>query len=174
MKTLIPRLLGVIGIHAVLGLLAWLLDGLLVVRQEGLSTELLTRIDGDPARAEAYLADIGGDILTATAGSLLLSALVACVWLSMIHRNPPYGDKSARSRRGSWSVLLLVALIGCLGLFWERLVGASVADLLAPGAPVKSTVIGALSVLLGYWTSTALFVPVSTKVAVPGGGLFVR
>ena len=79
MKTLLPRLLGVIGLHAVLGLVAWLLDGWLVVRQEGLSTDLLTRIDGDPARAEAYLADIGGDILTATSGSLHLSAVLACV-----------------------------------------------------------------------------------------------
>jgi len=174
LKTLFPRLLGVIGLHAVLGLVAWLIDGWLVVRQEGLSTDLLTRIDGDPARAEAYLADIGGDILTATAGSLLLSAVLACVWLSMIHRNPPYGDKSARSRRGSWSALLLAALLGCLGLFWERLVGASVSDLLAPGAPVKATIVGASAVLLGYWASTALFVPVSTKVAVPGGSLLVR
>jgi hypothetical protein len=174
LKTLLPRLLGVIGIHAVLGLLAWLIDGWLVVRQEGLSTDLLTRIDGDPARAEAYLADIGGDILTATAGSLLLSAVLACVWLTMIYRNPPYGDKSARSRRGSWSALLLVGMVGCLGLFWERLVGASVADLLAPGAPVKATIIGAFGVLVSYWVSTAVFVPVSTKVAVPGGSLFLR
>lgn len=174
MKTLIPRLLGVIGLHAVLGLCAWLIEGWLVVRQEGLSTDLLTRIDGDPARAEAYLADIGGDILTAIASSLLLSALLACVWLTMIHRNPPYGDRSARSRRLSWSVLLLVALVGCLALFWERLVGASVADLLAPGAPVKATLVGVSAVLVGYWTSTAVFVPISTKVAVPGGGLLVR
>ena len=112
--------------------------------------------------------------MNATSGSLLLSAVLACVWLSMIHRYPPYGDKSARSRRGSWSALLLAALVGCLGLFWERLIGASVADLLAPGAPVKAAVVGASAVLVGYWASTALFVPVSTKVAVPGGGLFVR
>ncbi len=174
MKTLLPRLLGVVGIHAVLGLATWLLAGWLVVRQEGLSTDLLTRIDGDPARAEAYLSDIGGDILTASAGSLLLSALLACVWLTTIHRNPPHGDRSARSRRGSWSALLLLALAGCVGIFWERLVGASVADLLAPGAPVKVTVIVAIAVLVGYWTSTAFFVPISTKVAVPGGGLLVR
>ena len=174
MKTLLPRLLGVIGVHAVLGVLAWLLDRWLVVRQDGLSTDLLTRIDGDPARAEAYLADIGGDILTATAGSLLLSALLACAWLAIIHRNPPYGDKSARSRRGSWSALLIIALAGSLGLFWERLVGASVADLLAPGAPVKATVVGVVAVVVGYWASTAVFVPISTKVAVPGGSLLVR
>lgn len=174
MKTLLPRLLGVIGIHAVLGVLAWLLDRLLVVRQEGLSVDLLNRIDGDPARAEAYLADIGGDVLTATAGSLLLSAVLAGVWLTLIHRNPPHGDKSARSRRGSWSAFLLIALAGCLGLFWERLVGASVADLLAPGAPVKATIVGTLAVLVGYWTSTAVFAPVSTKVAVPGASLLAR
>lgn len=174
MLKLLPRLLGVFAIHAVLGALAWGLDRLLLIRQDGLSTELLERIDGDPARAEAYVSDVGGYVLEATAGSVALSAVLVCLWLYMIHRAPPYGDRSARSRRGSWSALLAVAVVGSLGLFWQRLAGASATDLLAPGVPAEATIVGLVAVLLGFWVTSALFAPESTKVAVPGGTLFSR
>ena len=174
MQKLFPRLLGVLVVHAVLGALAWGLDRWLFVRQERLATDLLNRIDGDPAQVEAYLSDVGGSLLSATAGSLLLSTILGVGWLVAIHHNPPYGDKSARSRRGSWAALAIVAILGSLGLFWQRLEATSVADLLAPGVPVGATVIGVAAVVIAYWVSTAVFAPVSTKVAVPGASLLSR
>ena len=167
-------MLGVFAVHAVLAALFWALVRFVLLKQDSLATDLLTRIDGDPAAAQAYLDEVVGDALVAGFGGLLVGALLASFWLFTVHRKPPIGDADARSRRAPWSAMLLVALVAAFGLAWARLIGAPVASLLGSGVPAEVTAVSLLLVLVGYWLGTGLFAPAGTKVAVPGGALFDR
>ncbi|MFK3889755.1 hypothetical protein [Sphingomonas sp. NPDC079357] len=174
MQNLFPRLLGAIGVHAVLGAILWALTRYVLIVQSGLSSDLLTRTDGDPARIEVYLRDIEGDVLTAGAGAMVVSAVLAIVWLVLVHRYPPYGDQSARSRRNGWAALLLLALATTAGLFWWKVIEGATAALLAPGLGTKVALVATGLVLLAYWLSTAWFSPAASRIAVPGAQLISR
>lgn len=174
MRNFFPRVLGALGIHAALAALFWALVRFALIKQDSLATDLLTRLDGDPTAAQAYIDEVAGDALVVGFGGLLVAALLASFWLFTVHRRPPIGDADARSRRSAWAVMLLVALAAAGGFAWARLIGAPVAALLAPGVPAEVTAVALLLVLLGYWLSTGLFAPSSTKVAVPGGSLLGR
>ncbi len=169
---LFPRLLGVLGIHAVISGLLWIIVKFALATQDGLSPDLTERLDGDPVRIQSHLDEVTSEMLLTGIGGLLVSALLACLWLFLIDRNPPYGDKSARSKRGSWAGLMILAVIAAVALFWFMLIGAPIAEMLAPNVPLKTTILGIVLLVVGYWFSTGLFAPASTKVAVPGTGLF--
>lgn len=169
---LFPRLLGVLGICAIMSGLYWAIIKYGIATQEGLATNLVERLDGDPARVDAYLSEMSREILMAGIGGLLAAAVLAGIWLILINRNPPYGDKSARSKRGSWAGLMILSIVIAISLFWFKVIGAPIAEMLAPSVPLNASALGVGFVAFAYWLSTALFAPASTKVAVPGGSLF--
>lgn len=171
-SNLLTRMLGVFGIHAALGGLYWAIIKFGIAGQDALAPDLIERLDGDPAHISAYVDDMSKEILLAGIGSLLASTVLVCLWLILIDRNPPHGDKSARAKRGSWAGLMIAAIGIAIGLFWFKLIGAPIATLLAPSVPLNAAGLGLVLLVVGYWLSTALFAPASTKVAVPGGGLF--
>lgn len=174
MRNFFPRILGALAIHAVLAALFWALIRFVLIGQDSLATDLLTRLDGDPAAAQAYVDEVTGDALVVGFGGLLVGALLASFWLFTVYRKPPIGDADASSRRTPWAVALLVTLVAALGFAWARLIGAPVAALLRSGVPTEVTAVALMLVLAGYWLATALFAPSSTKVAVPGGTLLGR
>lgn len=171
---LFPRLLGVLAIFAALSAVFWAIVNFGLAKQEGLAGDLIERLDGDPSRIQAYLDEMISSILLAGIGALLAAALLACTWLVIIDRNPPHGDRSARAKRGSWAGLMLLSLAVAGALFWFKLIGAPIAETLAPNVPLSAATAGLVLVALGYWIGTGLFAPQSTKVAVPGGALFAR
>lgn len=171
---LLPRLLGVLGIHAVISALFWAIVKFGLATQDGLAISLVERVDGDPGRIQSYLDEMVSALVLAGVGGLLITAVLACLWLYLIHRNPPYGDKSARGKRGSWAGLMIAALFATGTLFWVQVIGAPIAQTLAPSIPLNVTAIGVVLVVVSYWLSTALFAPPSTKVAVPGASLLGR
>lgn len=171
---LFPRLLGVLGIFLVMLALFWCVVKFGLATQRGLAVDLVERLDGDPARIQAYLDEMISGILRAGIGALLAAAILGCLWLIMIDRNPPHGDKSARAKRGSWAGLMLLALVVAMALFWFMVIGAPIAATLAPNVPLYAAIAALVLVALGYWLSTGLFAPASTKVAIPGGSLFAR
>lgn len=171
---LFPRLLGVLGIFLVMSVLFWCFVKFGLASQDGLAGDLVERLDGDPARIQAYLDEMVSSILLAGIGALLAAAILACLWLITIDRNPPHGDKSARGKRGSWAGLMLLALIVTGGLFWFKVVGAPISATLAPSVPLYAAAGALILVALGYWLSTGILAPASTKVAIPGGSLLAR
>ena len=166
------RILGTLGIHAGMGGAFWAITRFGFARQESLAPDLVDRLDGDPIHVAAYVDDITKQILLPGLGGLIVAAVLASFWLLLLHRNPPYGDKSARAKRGSWAGLLVLAIAAALVLFWVKLLGASTSMLLASSVPVSATAVGMLLLVAAYWLSTAIFAPSSTKVAVPGAGVF--
>ncbi|WP_380784840.1 hypothetical protein [Sphingomonas sp. R86521] len=166
------RILGVLGIHAALGGVYWAIIKFGFANQNALAPDLIDRLDGDPAHVAAYVDDMSKQALLAGFGGLLVAAVLACIWLVLIDRSPPYGDKSARAKRGSWAGLMIVAVLVSIAWFWIKMIGAPIAVLLAPSVPLNASGIAFVLLVLGYWLSTALFAPASTKVAVPGGSLF--
>ena len=171
-SNLFPRLAGVLAIHAVLIALYWAIVKFALAGQTALSEKVLGLTEGDPQRIQAYLDEMVGALVSAGVIGLLAAALLATLWLVLVDRNPPYGDKSARSKRGSWAGLLLLALIVSAGVCWLRVIAAPIAETLAGSLPVTATAIVVGMVVVGYWLSTAVFVPSSTKVAVPGASAF--
>lgn len=171
-SNLFTRILGVLGIHAALAAVYWAIIRFGFAKQDALAPALVERLDGDPVHITAYVDEMSGQLLLAGFGGLLAAAILASLWLIVIDRSPPYGDKSARAKRGSWAGLMIVALIIALVTFWLKLIGAPIAELAAASVPLNVTLIGLVLVVIGYWLSTALFAPASTKVAVPGGGMF--
>lgn len=171
-SNLITRMLGVLGVHAATGALYWAVVEFGFAKQSSLAPDLIERLDGDPAPISAYVDEMTREVLLAGIGGLLVSAVLACLWLALIDRSPPIGDKSARGKRGSWAGLMILALVAAVGLFCAKVVLAPIATLLAASVPVNTAGLGVIVVALGYWLSTAAFAPASTKVAVPGGSLF--
>ena len=169
---LFPRLAGVLGIHAALIALLWAIVKFGLADQNALSEPVLALTEGDPLRIQAYLDEMIGALLTVGATALIISALLAGLWLYMIDRNPPFGDKSARGKRGPWAGMLLLALSTAGAACWLRIIGAPIAETLASSLPVITTAIVLALVLVGFWLSTAVFVPSSTKIAIPGASLF--
>ena len=169
---LFPRLLGVLAIFAVMAALFWAIVHFAFGTQDALNAALVERLDGDPARVQAYLDELAGTLLTAGIAGLLAAAVLACLWLVLIDRSPPYGDKSARSKRGSWAGLLILALLILVALFWFLVIGAPIAETLASGLSLNATLAAVALAVIGYWLATALFAPASTKVAIPGGTMF--
>lgn len=169
---LLPRLAGVLGINAVVAAVFWAFIKFGIASQDGLSQQVLEMTEGDPTRIQAYLDDMTGGLLVPGLIGLLAAALLACLWLILVDRNPPYGDKSARGKRASWAgfLLLVIALVGGLG--WLRIIAAPLAAMMAPTIPATVTAITELLTVLAYWLSTSIFVPSSTKVAIPGASLF--
>ncbi|MEO7692225.1 MAG: hypothetical protein ABIS51_23270 [Sphingomonas sp.] len=165
-------MLGVLGINAATAGVFWAVIKFGIAKQNALAPALIERLDGDPAHISAYIDDMTKEILLAGIGGLLAAAVLACLWLILIDRSPPHGDKSARAKRGSWAGLMILAIAIAGGLFWFKLIGAPIAALLAPSVPLNATGIGLILLVVGYWLSTAVFAPASTKVAVPGGRLF--
>jgi hypothetical protein len=164
----------VLAIFAALSALYWAIVRFGLATQDGLSSELLQRLDGDPAHIQAYLDEMVADVTLAGVAGLLVGAILACTWLVLVDRNPPHGDRSARAKRGSWAGLMLLALLVAGGLFWFKVIGAPIAATLAPSIPLYATLAGLVLLAIGYWLATGLFAPASTKVAVPGGSVFDR
>jgi hypothetical protein len=164
----------VLGIFLLMSVLFWCIVHFGLTTQNSLAPDLIERLDGDPLRIQAYLDEMVTCMLFAGIGALLAGAVLVCFWLVMIDRNPPHGDKSARSKRTSWAGLMLLALIVAFALFWFKVIGAPIAVTLSPSVPLYAAAAGLALVVLGYWVSTGLFAPASTKVAVPGGSLFAR
>ena len=171
-SNLFPRLAGVLGIHAVLVALYWAVVKFALASQTALSEQVLGLTEGDPLRIQAYLDEMIGALVSAGIIGLLVAALLASLWLILVDRNPPFGDKSARGKRGSWAGLLLVAIVVAAGSCWLRVIAAPIAETLAGSLPMTATAIVVGLVVVGYWLSTAIFVPSSTKVAVPGASAF--
>lgn len=167
-----PRLLGVIGVFAALGALFWVVVRFGLATQDGLAPDLIQRLEGDPMRIQAYLDEMVSALLLAGISALAAAAAMACLWLLLVHRNPPHGDQSARAKRSSWAGLMLVSLIFAGGLFWLKVVEAPIAATLAPNIPLYASIVGLALLALGYWLSTGIFAPATTKAAVPGGSLF--
>jgi len=166
------RILGTLGVHAALAAAFWAVVRFGFAGQEALAPDLVDRLDGDPMHIAAYVDDVSKQMLLAGLGGFVIAAALASIWLVLLDRNPPYGDKSARAKRGSWAGLLIVAIIAAMVLFWLKLLGSPVATLLAPSVPLNVTAIGMVLLVIGYWLSTAIFAPSSTKVAVPGARIF--
>lgn len=171
-SNLIPRMLGVIGVHLAAAAIYWAIVEFGFSGQSSLAPDLVDRLDGDPVRISAYIGEMAREMLMAGIGGLLFAAVLACLWLVLIDRSPPIGDRSARAKRGSWAGLMILSIVVSIGLFGAKLVLAPVATLLAASVPVNASALGLISVALAYWLSTALFAPSSTKVAVPGGTVF--
>lgn len=171
-SNLLTRILGTLGVHAALAAAFWAVVRFGFADQEALAPDLVDRLDGDPMHIAAYVDDVSKQMLLAGLGGFLIAAALAAIWLVLLDRNPPYGDKSARAKRGSWAGLLIVAIIAAMVLFWLKLLGSPVATLLAPSVPLNVTAIGMVLLVIGYWLSTAIFAPSSTKVAVPGARIF--
>lgn len=169
---LFPRMLGVLAVHAIMGAIFWLIAKFALVTQDGLALELTERLDGDPLRVQAHIDDVIGEVLLTGFAALLASAILACIWLWLIERSPPVGDKMALQKRGSWAGLMIAAVAICIILFWVRLIGAPVAQMLSPSVPMNAAICALGLQIVGYWLSTGIFAPSSTKVAVPGASLF--
>jgi hypothetical protein len=172
-SNLLPRLLGVIGVHSVAGLLLWLFVRFVIAKQDNLAPALLDRLDGDPARIQTYVDDVSGKLLISGLSALAVTALLACIWLILVHTNPPYGDASARGKRGSWAALMILAVIFTGAVFWQFVISASIGQFIAANIAVNCILVTLSLVVIGYWAATAVFVAASTKVAVPlGNALF--
>lgn len=171
-SNLLTRILGTLGVHAAPAAAFWGIVRFGFADQGALAPDLVDRLDGDPLHIAAYVDDVSTQMLLAGLGGFAIAAALASIWLVLLDRNPPYGDKSARAKRGSWAGLLIVAIIAAAVLFWLKLLGSPVATLLAPNVPLNVTAIGMVLVVVGYWLSTAIFAPSSTKVAVPGARVF--
>lgn len=166
------RILGTIGVHAALAAAYWAVVRFVFAGQGALAPDLIDRLDGDPIHIAAYVDDMSKQMLLAGLGGFVIAAVLASIWLVLLDRNPPYGDKSARGKRGSWAGLLIVTIVAALVLFWLKLLGSPVATLLAPSVPLNVTAVGMVLLVVAYWLSTAIFAPSSTKVAVPGARIF--
>lgn len=169
---LLPRLLGVFAVHAAMGAIFWLIVKFALVTQNGLAFELTERLDGDPNRVQAHIEEVIGEVLRTGFGALLASTILACLWLWLVERAPPVGDQMALKKRGSWAGLMLVSVIITIALFWFMLIGAPVAEMLSPSVPMNAALSALALQVLGYWLSTGIFAPPSTKIAVPGASLF--
>ena len=169
---LFPRLAGVLGINAIMAVVFWATVKFGLSTEDGLSQQVLGLTEGDPLRIQSYLEEMAGGLLLPGVLAITLGMLLACLWLVLVDRNPPYGDQSAKAKRGSWSALLLVAVAFTAGLFWWFVFSSPLAELVAPSIPVTVVGLAGLLVVVGYWLSTAIFVPSSTKLAVLGAGMF--
>ena len=168
---LLPRLAGVLGVNALIAALFWAVVKFSLAKEGGLSQQVLGLTEGDPVRIQSYLEEMQGGLLMPGVLGIALGAVLAVVWLILVDRNPPYGDQSAKAKRGSWAGLLLLSIAVTAGLFFWRVIAAPLAEMAAPSIPVTATALGEALMVLGYWLGTAIFVPSSTKVAVPGAGL---
>ena len=168
---LLPRLAGVLGVNAVIAGIFWAVVKFGLAKEDGLSQQVLGLTEGDPVRIQSYLEEMVGGLLMPGVLSIALGAVLAAIWLILVDRNPPYGDQSAKAKRGSWAGLLLLGIAVTIGLFWWEVIAAPLAEMAAPSIPVTVTGLGAVLMVLGYWLGTAIFVPSSTRIAVPGAGL---
>ena len=168
---LLPRLAGVLGVNVVIAGIYWVIVKFALAKEDGLSQQVLGLTEGDPVRNQSYLEEMAGGLLIPGVLGIALGALLAIVWLILVDRNPPYGDESAKAKRGSWAGLLLLGVAVTVGLFWWRVVAGPLAEMMAPSIPVTVTGLGAVLMVLGYWLATAIFVPSSTRIAVPGAGV---
>ena len=168
---LFPRMAGVLGVNGVIAAIFWAIIKFGLAKEDGLSQQVLALTEGDPLRIQSYIEEMVGGLLMPGVIGIAVAALLACLWLFMVDRNPPYGDQSAKAKRGSWAGYLLLAMVLTGVLFYLRVIGAPLAELVAPSIPVTVTGLALVLTLIGYWLGTAIFVPSSTKVAVPGAGL---
>lgn len=166
------KLLSVLAIHLVMIGLYWAIVSFVLATQDNLSAAVLERTEGDAQRIAANIAEVSGAMLSPGIISILVGALLACLWLLLVDRRKPIGDKDARSKRGSWAGLLLVALVGCGLAFFFLLIGAPVAEMLAANVPLQAMIAALVLLALGYWVGTGLLVVNSAKVAVPGSRIF--
>lgn len=164
------RLLILVAVHAAAFAAFWAIVAFGLVDQSSLAQAVLERLNGEPARIEMRLDDLRGQMLVTGAAAIGLAAVFGLVWLVLIQIKPPFDDKSARAKMGSWAALLLAALAAAAGAGWYLLVSAPIAQQLANGVPLQATVIAAALAIVGYWLGTGLGAPASCKVAVPGFG----
>ena len=165
------RLLGVLAIHLAMIAIYWAIVSFVLATQANLSAAVLERTEGDAQRIAANIAEVSGAMLSPGIITILVSAILACLWLLLVDRKPPIGDKDARSKRGSWAGLLLVALVAGGLAFYFLLIGAPVAEMLAANVPLQAMIAALVLLALGYWVSTGLLVVNSAKVAVPASRL---
>lgn len=168
---LVPRLAGVLAVNGIIAGIFWAIVKFGLAKESGLSQQVLGLTEGDPVRIQSYLEEMTGGLLVPGVIGIVLGAALAVIWLILVDRNPPYGDQSAKAKRGSWAGLLLFGAAVTFGLFWWRVIAAPLSELAAPSIPVTVTGLGEILMVLGFWLSTAIFVPSSTKIAVPGAGL---
>lgn len=173
MKTgIFVKLLGVLATHLAMMGIYWAIVSFALATQNNLSAMVLGRAEGDANRIAANLAEVSGAMLRPGLISILVAAVLACLWLLLVDRRKPIGDKDARSKRTSWAGLLLLALIAGGLAFYFLLIGAPVAEMLAANVPLQAMIAGLVLLALGYWVSTGLLVVNSAKVAVPGSRIF--
>jgi hypothetical protein len=164
------RIVVLLVANAVVFLLFWAFVGFSLVDQDSLSLSVLDQLDGNPVSIERRLATMRAQMLTAGSAAIGVAAVLGVVWLVMLQLDPPIGDKTARTKRGSWAVLWIVGVVAALASGWLLLVGAPISAELADGVPFKAAAAAAFLATIGYWVGTGLGAPTTCKVAVPGFG----
>lgn len=172
MKTgIFVRLLGVLAIHLAMIGIYWAIVSFMLATQDNLSAAVLERTEGDAQRIAANIAEVSGAMLSPGIMSILVGAVLACLWLLLIEKKPPVGTNDARRKRGSWAGLLLVALVAGGATFFFLLIGAPVSEMLAANVPLQAMIAALVLLALGYWVGTGVLVVNSAKVAVPASGI---
>lgn len=172
MQKLVNRLLASFATHLLSSLLVIGMTYLMTNDFNDASLELRASVSSlDPILGEQSIRAALGETSSAISAwviwSLVVSLLASIIFLTYAERSLPANDNDARKKRGIWAALLASTLIAC-GIFWWRLVSiALVATNISGGSIISLIVLGFLAVLLSFYLSTALFVKITMKPAVP-------
>ncbi|KPF73477.1 hypothetical protein IP88_09115 [alpha proteobacterium AAP81b] len=151
-------------IVALLGLF-WFLGA----NQAALSDATRQLGQGDVSLLQPYVDDLWNRLLQTAILSMLVPLVFGLGWVFLVERAPPIGDASAKAKRGSWAIMLLVTWLVVGVLVWASLIYAAIAVTMAPGLGVQCLLAGELAATLLYYLVTALGVFPPSRVSVPGG-----
>jgi hypothetical protein len=172
--TALPRIFKAFALHLALLVVAGAIIYFMASGEGSLS---------DATRAQFYdrpdqLKQISGDavwqllmwLLLATAASFVFASL----WLISAEASRPQVPAHGSRRFGQWVLLLFTTLIVAVVIGWRVIWAVNVNADLASNTVFIGTTLVLLSVLLGYYLSTAMFVKAAMKRSVPLGGLFSK
>jgi hypothetical protein len=150
------------------GLMIWITSGF-----NDASEELRTQYS-EEAVVLALLGDARWQLLYASLGSLVVSWLCSALFISIAENKSPHGDREAAGLFPLWAGLLFVVLTLAALMWWNQVVLADIVRLIASGHFVLAIIATTLSLLIGYWAGTGLFVKSPMRLSVPLARLFRR
>jgi magnesium-transporting ATPase (P-type) len=144
--------------------------GLLYVAGAGesaLSDATRDQYRDNPALIDQIRTDALWHLLNWAFLSLAASWLLASLWLFIAERQRPRTPAEGAAKRGLWVILLLVTLAAMAAIGWSRLAQTGVTMDLAASTMTTGILTVSFTVLLAYFTATAMSVKQVMRPSVP-------
>ena len=170
MNRYVSGVLGAFAIHLVFALLIMGLVFFFTSSFDDASEQLLLQL-GEAEDAEAqvlsYLSTARGELMTWVFPVLGIGWLASIVFLIRAEMAMPGTPREGAAHKGFWTILMLVAMIMGVVMWYINLSVPQVGYALQSGNYAIILFSGFAAILLAYFFSTALFVKKSMRASVP-------